>query len=99
MDVGELFRFADLLGFDAENRDLVDQFAERAWRRNHAGRRAPLRPRREFARHGFKHVGPDPSARLAKKAHGWIPGRIRALGHPAPFRVALERNPNWNSQS
>src|ERR1700727_17906 len=64
--IGELVRFADSLGLDPQDRDLVDQFAERAWRRHYGLRRAPLSKPGELARHGFEHVAPDPATRLTK---------------------------------
>ena len=38
-------------------------------------------------------------ARLTKEAHGGIPGQIGPFSQPAPFCVALERDPNRNGQS
>ena len=97
--VGEFFLLADAFGLDVQDGDLVDQFAKRARRRDQARRCAPLGKRSELARHGFEHVAPDAAARLTKEAHGRIPGRIGAPGQPAPFRVALQRDPDRNGES
>ena len=66
---------------------------------DHARRRTPLGKLGELVRHGFEHVAPDAAASLTKKAHGRIPGQIGASGQPAPFRVALQRDPNRDGES
>jgi hypothetical protein len=50
---------------------------------------AKLLPRSSFAdfgRHSGEEFRPIIASLAAKQAHHWVPGRVRALIEPAPFR-------------